>query len=603
MESPNKRLKQSPPEAEADFVALGGDGGDEYREYGYGEANGSLEQAHGGISHAPRAPRAMYEQQSRSENNRNAWNDPRNDKDKPTSKHALPGHEPWILIKTKFGRRFVHNAQTKESFWHIPTEVMPGVREFESWEREQKEKDANAKWAEQQLKDMREKSKAEEVNKAADEEGRSRRRRSESLQREDEEAMMAELAAEAEKAEEKDAKQAVRTVESLQSRIVHRGDPGNESESSYEEIEVTDSEFEDEEAEQAQRKTAAMGDSAQLDQQDDGPVEFGEDDIAYQLAAMEQDHGVDEAGSEYDSRPDAEDEDVDQHGYEEDEGPPLTEEDAANLFRDMLDDHRISPFTPWENLIDDESDSSIVMDDRYTVLPNMRSRKAIWEAWVKDTAARLKEERAKMEREDPRVPYLAFLAEKASPKLYWPEFKRKFKKEPVMNERKLGEKEREKLYREHVNRLKLPESTRKADLRTLVDSIPLRGVNGETRLDALPQQVLSHLHYISLPTPVRDEVVKRHISALPPPPDGDQEDGELTVEQRVEEDKKQAERRKREAALQARERQVDEARRKAEKEERWAKRELREEEREVRRAMAVGDRGLRAQLRDGDEER
>jgi len=54
------------------------------------------------------------------------------------------------------------------------------------------EKAENAKWAEE---DMRQKSKAGE-NRAANEEGRSRRRRSESLQREDEEAMMAELAAE-----------------------------------------------------------------------------------------------------------------------------------------------------------------------------------------------------------------------------------------------------------------------------------------------------------------------------------------------------------------------------------------------------------------------
>ena len=59
-----------------------------------------------------------------------------------------------------------------------------------------KEKAANAQWAEAQLQEMRGKSKATtELPR-----NRRRGRRSESLQREDEEAMMAELAAEAQRA-------------------------------------------------------------------------------------------------------------------------------------------------------------------------------------------------------------------------------------------------------------------------------------------------------------------------------------------------------------------------------------------------------------------
>lgn len=166
-----------------------------------------------------------------------------------------------------------------------------------------------------------------------------------------------------------------------------------------------------------------------------------------------------------------------------------------------------------------------------------------------------------------------------------------------MNDRKLSEKDRERLYRDHINRLKLPERTRKADLIALLKSIPLKDLNKTSSLQSLPQQLLSHLNYVSLPIQIRDEVISAHISSLPPPPPlgplGDAEDGELTSEQMAEAAKREEERRKQEEALHARERQVEEEGRKAELAGRWAKRELREEEREVRRAMEVGKEGLR----------
>lgn len=579
MGSPNKRLKMSPPEEEqADFVPLGGDedaaNGDQY---GFAAA----EEVEANIAAAPKAPR---EPQGAGHFTRNAWNDPRNAKDRPKSKHILPGHEPWILVRTKYGRRFAHNTQTKVSLWRIPNDVFKAVRDLEREERDDREKERNAAWAEKQLREMQATSKAEDVNRKADDEERSQRRRSESLQREDEEAMMAELAAQAEHREEQDAKEAVKAAEGEDKPW--RGGYDSGSDSDYEEVEVTDSEGEEDES-------APNVQDAEEEQQgqEDGPVEFGEDDIAFQLAAMGEEYGLDQG--EYGSP-------AEEDGWEEGaEGLPISDDDAAALFRDMLDDHRISPFTPWDKLIADESEKSILMDDRYTVLPNMRTRKEVWETWVKDTAARLKEERAKMEKLDPRIPYLAFLSDHATPKLYWPEFKRKFKKDTVMNDRKFGDKDREKLYREHVNRLKLPESTRRADLVNLLKSIPLRDVNKSTTLDTLPQQLLSNLHFISLPPNVRDAAITQHISSLPPPP-SEAEGGELTDEQRAGEDRKRSERQRREKALADRERKVEEDRRRAEKEGRWAKRDLRVEEAEVQRAMGkVGREGVRGYLADG----
>lgn len=595
MESPHKRLKPSPPDT-ADFVSFGADDDDEEtklaNKYGFDREESSAQIDQAGDSN-----------ENTRQYTHDARFDRRNAQDRPKSKHVLPGKEPWILIKTKFGRRFVHNTRTKESLWRIPESIFPAVKEFEQWEKDQKEKAQNAKWAEEQLKELRPPTKPTqtEVTKSDDAANRSRRRRSESLQREDEEAMMAELAAEEERAEKEGGAQTLRTVEPVGPQV---GDTGYDSDGSYEYIEVTDSEGEEgEEGEESkagvdsapvqhsieQDEPMAPVEEEAAEEEEDAVVEFGEDDIAYQLAAMGEDYGLDPGEyGDYDDQ---------QEGWEEGaEGLPFTEEDAINLFRDLLDDFHISPYTPWDKLISNsDPTTSILHDDRYTVLNSMRARKDAWDAWAKDKAAELKAARAQMEKLDPRIPYLAFLSEKATPKLYWPEFKRKYKKEAELNDRKLSDKDREKLYRDHIARLKLSESARKADLITLIKSIPLRDLNRDVTLDALPQQCLTHLHFISLPSNKRDPILMSHIRSLPPAPDA--EDA-LSEAQREEEEKKRAERRKREAALAARERQVDEDKRRAEKAERMAKRDLREGERELQMAMNSGTNGVRQHLAD-----
>lgn len=214
-----------------------------------------------------------------------------------------------------------------------------------------------------------------------------------------------------------------------QDRQDRQDQPADESDE-YEEIEVTDEE-DDEEAVCKRQKT------------DDGseqPVEFNEDDIAYQLAAMGEDYGLDPG--EYGN---LEGQDLEDGA----EGLPLSEEDAGALFKDMLDDHNINPFNPWENLI---NEGRIIEDDRYTVLPNMKTRKEVWSEWSRDRIQKLKDQREQEAKKDPRIPYLAFLQAKATPKLYWPEFRRKYVKEPDMRNTKLSDKEREKWYRDYINR-------------------------------------------------------------------------------------------------------------------------------------------------------
>ena len=368
----------------------------------------------------------------------------------------------------------------------------------------------------------------------------------------------------------------------------HRSLEGDSDE--YEEVEVTDDE--DEEAPSKRQKTNHN--------EAEQPVEFDEDDIAYQLAAMGQDYGLDTG--EYGNDDDADWED----GAE---GLPLTEEDSHALFKDMLEDYGVNPYSTWEKIVDD---GRIVEDDRYTVLSNMKSRKDVWDYWSRDKIQRLKEQKEKEEKSDPRIPYLTFLQKNASPKLYWPEFKRKYKKEPEMRNTKLSDKDRETWYREHISRtlviyhrtwtvlidsrthigLKLPESRLKSDLSSLLKSIPLDSLNRSSSLAILPPALLTDIRYISLSPSIRDPLIEAYISTLESAPDATG----ASTEEGLASTKRKEDRERREKALAEREKRVQEEKRRQHGALQYSKGMLREGEEEIQRALNVGRGGLKSQL-------
>ncbi|KAL4865614.1 hypothetical protein BDV12DRAFT_174435 [Aspergillus spectabilis] len=441
----------------------------------------------------------------------------RGPEDRPKSKHALPGREPWVLVKTKLGRRFVHNLETNESFWKIPNEVLKGVVEFDRLEREEKE----------------------------------RRERGETVEKIDEAAPI-----------EDDATQEPARTSATEA--------GGEESDEYEEVEVTDSEGEEDHPYKRPRTGG---------EDDNQPVEFTEEDIEYQLAAMGEDYGLDPG--EY-GEPGEE-------GWEEGaEGLPLTDEDTTALFRDLLDDHNISPFSTWEKIIEE---GRIIEDPRYTVLPNMKARREAYSTWSRDRIQTIRERKATQEKKDPRIKYLAFLQDYATPKLYWPEFKRKFRKEPEMKDSQLSDKDREKSYRDLVSRMKLPESTRKSDLSTLLKSTPLHDLHRSSNLEDLPTAIITDLRYIALSPKTRDPLIEAYISTLPPAPEED-----ITPEQREELERKKVEREKRERALAERQKQVQDDERRRKGDLARGRHLLEEGEAEIQEAMRVGKSGLRSYI-------
>lgn len=455
--------------------------------------------------------------------------------DKPRSKEAIPGCEPWVLVYTKCGRRFAHHPVKNASYWRIPEKLMAGILELDKariWDKAGTEKDGGH---------------GTEGKKQGDE-----------------------------VADQQDSETAEGGAE-----VGKEANPHDYDSSEYEEVEVTDDEDEEGGDDEHATKRQRTEDHAE----DEEPVEFNEADMAFQLQAMGEEYGLDPG--EYD----------DGHMDEWPEGAAgmdLSDEDARALFKDLLNDFRINPYSPWEKLIEE---GKVIDDSRYTVLNTMKERKEVWEEWSKERIKALKEQRARQEKQDPKIPYLALLQDKATPKLYWPEFKRKYKREPAMKDMSLSDKDREKLYREHINRLKMPQATLKTDLATLLKSAPTSQLNNQTLPSHLPAQIVTDVRYISLDAKTRDALVEAFIQTLPPPPEDAQ-----AVEDDEAAQKALDMRRKREKALQERERAVEEERRRQEKKLQYSKAMLRDEERELQAAMEVSKRGLQSQLaRPGEE--
>lgn len=406
-----------------------------------------------------------------------------NQGDRPKSKAPIPDCAPWVLVKTKLGRRFVHNTETKQSLWKFPQDVMMAVIEMDRLDWEAKKKAASEQ--------------EQEVGQSPAEKSTSR----------------------GDNADRPDASAADRPQPSM--------GPEDYDSDSYEEVEVTDDEAEDDG--DGPSKRPRLSDDNE-DRPPSGPVEFDEDDIAWQLAQMEaEENDSDDFDTDYQNEGNRDD------GRDEDEGLPLTDQDNLVLFRSLLDDSGISPYSTFDKLIED---TAVVEDPRYVALPTTSARRDAFSLWSKHRISELQQLKASQSQsqnqknkllDDPRVRYLQFLHKNATPKLYWPEFKRKFKKSAEMTDRGFQDKDREKLYRDLVAKLKLPESDRRKELVGLLkDSAKKseedRGLfktaaaasGGEPRVDdlSLPESVLKDVKFYILDPGRRDELVRTFLQTL-----------------------------------------------------------------------------------------
>ena len=340
--------------------------------------------------------------------------------DRPKKKAAIPDCAPWLLMTTRFGRRFVHNTETKQSLWKFPQDVMMAVIAMDKVEWDKKQQQQNDK-------DEASGANATPVNEKPRKAGDQ-------------------------------PKQTTADAPATQ--------PKDYDSDEYEEVEVTDDE--DAAADTAEHTNANK--RARLSAtppRPTGPADLTEDDIAFQLAAMEAEDAYSDPNDQYDAYNSDAGSDPDT-----DPGLPLTQSDQLALFRSLLDSTSTSPYTDFSSLL---TLSHLIEDARWVSLPNMSARREAFASWSRDRVAELASLRPPQDGEnnadnDPKVRYLAFLAMYASTKLYWPEFKRKYKKEEVMRGYDVTEKDREKVYREFVGKLKIDASKRRKELGELLKS-------------------------------------------------------------------------------------------------------------------------------------
>ncbi|PWW80782.1 hypothetical protein C7212DRAFT_274136 [Tuber magnatum] len=461
--------------------------------YGYGRSGGG-----GGIGRGGR-----FDKQNRNPGHRQQKRQGK--PDRPRSKREILGMKPWVLVTTKQGRKFVHNTETKASLWMAPEDVQTAIDAMPPEEGKPKTRKDKSKEAVE----------GGSRTGVRSEQGGKRRTVS--------------VAATEVKMEEGKGETPDRASVELQEQ-------GEDEEEGEEE-----SEAEEDEEEYAQKR---------LKTSEQGPVEFTEDDVAWQLEAMAQEYGLDE-------------EDLG-------EGEEMTDEDNTYLFKEMLAEYKVNPYSTWEKEM-----SRIVEDPRYVLINTTKARKEVFTNWCRERIAELKIEKEKTKKQDPRIPFWEFLKGNASAKLYWPEFKRKWKKSSEMKDSKVPDKDKEKMYREYISHMKISETLRENDLKKLLKSTAT--LSHYTTLDTLPESILLDVRYVTAPDNTRDKVIQDHLATLPEDP---------------EEEKERKERERREQALRGRERAVRKEQWKLRGEERRAKEMLREEEAMIERAKVVGKRGL-----------
>ncbi|KAI9189919.1 hypothetical protein H9P43_001352 [Blastocladiella emersonii ATCC 22665] len=110
-----------------------------------------------------------------------------------------------------------------------------------------------------------------------------------------------------------------------------------------------------------------------------------------------------------------------------------TFEERATLFLQHLRSEDVSPFAPWETIA--EALPDLELSDR--------EKRELFDRYCEQRAA---EKRAARERLDPRVAFLSLIAENR--KLFWEEFKRKYRREPRFYNFGATDRDREKLFKD-----------------------------------------------------------------------------------------------------------------------------------------------------------
>ncbi|KAK9369712.1 hypothetical protein V1509DRAFT_618886 [Lipomyces kononenkoae] len=317
--------------------------------------------------------------------------------------------EPWVLVVSNLGRPFVHNVRDKVSLWLPPPEVQVAISTIPNDElimmvarcRGFKGGRDGARKLVRKISGEGEKAtQTPTTMESHNDESDGTQQYYDDDGGLDDAALLAE------------ADEGVTAPTGI-IRQRNRTPSGSEENESSEES--------DDEAESSSEE-----DEEEVDQ---GPLEYNEDDIEWQIQAMMEEH------PEMLIEGDADEED------------DIRYEDRIKVFRELLVDANVNPYAPWEATIE-----TIVNDQRYLALNTLSERKAAFEDWSKERITELKAQKANEPKLDPKEQFMDLLRQYATPKLFYQEFKRKYRKEPLFKDSALSDREKEKIYRDYVKK-------------------------------------------------------------------------------------------------------------------------------------------------------
>ncbi|QSL67022.1 hypothetical protein MERGE_001409 [Pneumocystis wakefieldiae] len=213
-------------------------------------------------------------------------------------------------------------------------------------------------------------------------------------------------------------------------------------------------------------------------------TEYTENDIAWQLECMEND-GIMNIES----------------------GIGISDEERALQFKTMLQELDVNPYHPW-----DQEVSKIAMDPRYFLINTMKGRKDLFEEFCRERIAQQKKELEFRPKRDPKISFITLLQIPETSKMYWHEFRRRFKKEQEYKDFGTNDKEREKLFRAYQEKMKCDSRKKERDFYQLLKETST--VTKNTTLLSLPDEVLCDLRYAVVPSEKLEEYIDKYTQNL-----------------------------------------------------------------------------------------
>ncbi|KAI8982364.1 hypothetical protein BDF20DRAFT_866502 [Mycotypha africana] len=167
-------------------------------------------------------------------------------------------------------------------------------------------------------------------------------------------------------------------------------------------------------------------------------TEMTEEDIMWQLQQMEQDEAEEEAVEV------EEKEQKTQPASSTTKDSPLSEEECIRRFNELLKERNISPFAVYS-----AEYPKLMSDPRFSLIPSHK-QKALFNKYCNALGEKIKQEKA--HKKKPQEEFKELLEQKVTKKMYWEDFRRKYKNDPrfQLSHSSMTTKEKEALFKDHV---------------------------------------------------------------------------------------------------------------------------------------------------------